>query len=156
MPLTFFSIAVILNLNNWIFYYFKIGEMASHIDPSAADLGNLEQIKRCSKILNFFTAFSVTCSFIFMFFVAYVSYQTNCDQSEMLTIVSGTTCIILSFSFGISGLLTNKRLKKYFNQFYQEHKCMLISSSLGLSIPLFIRGVTDLGTLCPYFDKWQD
>jgi hypothetical protein len=32
-PLSFFLIAAILNLNNWIFYYFKIGEMARLVDP---------------------------------------------------------------------------------------------------------------------------
>ena len=32
-PLSFYLIAVILNINNWIFYYFKIGEMARLVDP---------------------------------------------------------------------------------------------------------------------------
>ena len=35
LPLSLFLLAVILNLNNWIFYYFKIGEMASHVDIKA-------------------------------------------------------------------------------------------------------------------------
>ena len=45
MPVSLLSIAAILNLNNWTFYYFKIGEMASHIDTRAIKLGNFESIK---------------------------------------------------------------------------------------------------------------
>jgi hypothetical protein len=35
-PVTLLSIAVLINLNNWIFYYIKIGEMASYVEPMAA------------------------------------------------------------------------------------------------------------------------
>ena len=33
-PLTFYLIAVVFNLNSWIYYYFKIGEMASYLDSN--------------------------------------------------------------------------------------------------------------------------
>ena len=46
LPVTFFSLAIILNLNNWIFYYFKIGEMASLVDSRAQGLGNIQMIKK--------------------------------------------------------------------------------------------------------------
>jgi hypothetical protein len=39
-PVAFLSIAAILNLNNWTFYYFKIGEMASHVDKKAWKYGD--------------------------------------------------------------------------------------------------------------------
>ena len=39
-PLIFLTIGVILNLNNWIFYYFKIGEMASFVDERAKKHAN--------------------------------------------------------------------------------------------------------------------
>jgi ABC-type uncharacterized transport system permease subunit len=40
VPVTFFLIGCMLNLNNWIFYYFKIGEMASFVDKRAKIHGN--------------------------------------------------------------------------------------------------------------------
>jgi hypothetical protein len=39
-PATFFLIGCMLNLNNWVFYYFKIGEMASFVDKRAKNHAN--------------------------------------------------------------------------------------------------------------------
>ena len=46
--------------------------------------------------------------------------------------------------FGISGCMNNHRLWKYFPEFYQENKYMLILATLGLSVPLIIRGGIDM------------
>lgn len=40
--------------------------------------------------------------------------------------------------------MTNIRLKTYFNMFYKENRTMLILATLGLSIPLILRGSMDL------------
>ena len=34
-PLTFYLIAVVFNLNSWIYYYIKVGEMASYLDSNS-------------------------------------------------------------------------------------------------------------------------
>jgi hypothetical protein len=68
LPVTFFSIAIILNLNNWIFYYFKIGEMASLIDQQASQLGDVHQIKKYRVFLNFMTGLLILilCLFVYV------------------------------------------------------------------------------------------
>ena len=40
MPAVFLSIAGFLNLNNWILYYIKIGQMASVVDERAQKIGS--------------------------------------------------------------------------------------------------------------------
>ena len=80
MPVTFFTIAVILNLNNWIFYYFKIGEMASHIDDRAKIHANLADLKRNSKILNLITALSIIVVSVFLTYVTVLSLKNSDDD----------------------------------------------------------------------------
>jgi hypothetical protein len=40
--------------------------------------------------------------------------------------------------------MTNIRLKTYFNKFYMENRVMLTFATLGLTIPLILRGSLDL------------
>jgi hypothetical protein len=40
--------------------------------------------------------------------------------------------------------MTNIRLKTYFNKFYKENRVMLTCATLGLTIPLILRGSLDL------------
>lgn len=62
----------------------------------------------------------------------------------MITKVTGYNFIILGMAFGFSGMMTNMRLKNYFGQFYKENRSMLIFATLGLSLPLILRGSMDL------------
>ena len=55
----FLMLAAILNLNNWIYYYIKIGEMASHVDDRAMAYGNYQNIMRARRALNWTTGFLV-------------------------------------------------------------------------------------------------
>ena len=45
--------------------------------------------------------------------------------------------------FFIIGILILKRLNKYFNKFYSQYKAILIFATLGLSVPLMVRGMLD-------------
>jgi hypothetical protein len=58
--------------------------------------------------------------------------------------ISGFNFLILGLAFGITGHMTNMRLKHYFNQFYSENRKMLILATIGLSFPLILRGSFDL------------
>ena len=62
LPLSLFLLAVILNLNNWIFYYFKIGEMASHVDIRAKNLADSDKILKFKRILNFVTVLLIAAT----------------------------------------------------------------------------------------------
>jgi mannose/fructose/N-acetylgalactosamine-specific phosphotransferase system component IIC len=73
LPGSLLSIAVILNLNNWTFYYFKIGEMASHIDQRAIKYGDYEKLKRQRYTLNFVTFIAI---FTIVGFVIAISFKT--------------------------------------------------------------------------------
>ena len=59
LPVTLLSIAALLNLNNWVFYFIKIGEMASHVDARAMRLGEYKRIKKWRRILNAWTVLAV-------------------------------------------------------------------------------------------------
>jgi hypothetical protein len=72
-PVTLLSTAVVLNLNNWVFYYFKIGEMASHVDYKAIKLGDLSLLKKKRIILNGVTAAAI--AFILATFAMVCTYS---------------------------------------------------------------------------------
>ena len=50
---------------------------------------------------------------------------------------------MLALAFGSTSILLLKRLKKFFPEFYQQHKCLLFGSTFGLTVPLFARFVYD-------------
>ena len=49
--------------------------------------------------------------------------------------------------------MNNKRMKKYFKPFFDEHKFMLIIASIGLSVPLIVRGILDFYRINENFEK---
>jgi hypothetical protein len=79
LPVSLLSIAAILNLSNWTFYYFKIGEMASHVDARAIKHGDFESIRKKRMVINLVT---FTTIFAIVAFVAIISYKTIDNQSE--------------------------------------------------------------------------
>ena len=58
--------------------------------------------------------------------------------------VSAVTFIVVGIAFGVTSWLNNVLLKKYFIDFYTENKCKMWTASLGLSIPIFCRGLSNL------------
>jgi hypothetical protein len=141
LPVTLLSTAVVLNLNNWVFYYIKIGEMASHVDHKAIKLGELKALNRKRMILNGVT---IAAIFVILFTFAVVCYHSlNGDIIETQDKI-GFNFLILGVAFGITGLMTNMRLKHYFSEFYFENRKMLILATVGLSFPLMLRGCFDL------------
>lgn len=58
----------------------------------------------------------------------------------------GIIFMFLGFAFGITGQMTNMRLKSHFTEFYNENKCMLLAATYGLSIPMILRGLNDIMT----------
>jgi hypothetical protein len=87
-------------------------------------------------------------------FIAWNELYTKLDRISTITL--SIAYISLGLAFGISGLMTNLRLKKYFNAFYTDHKCLLIVPPIGLSIPLIIRGIMDLLNLIHDIDVFTD
>ena len=50
----------------------------------------------------------------------------------------------LGLSFAIFGYLTSRLIKNYFSSFYTENRCMLYAGTIGLSLPLLLRGLYNL------------
>jgi hypothetical protein len=73
---------------------------------------------------------------------ALVDLYSSIHKAGNITL--STLIILVGLAFGISGIMTTLRLKKYFNHFYRDHRCLLIVPPIGLSIPLIIRGTMDL------------
>ena len=150
MPVTFFSIAITLNLNNWMFYYFKIGEMASHIDERAKNHAHYGNLKRYSKILNCITGITIVMVSVPLTIIIVLDSLGKVDDDFMFKVIeiaSGTVCVILGLAFGVSGFMNNRRLKKYFPDFFYEHKVMLVTASIGLSFSVLLRGILNLTRL---------
>jgi hypothetical protein len=67
----------------------------------------------------------------------------------------GIVFIVLGIIFFISSTLTLIRLKFYFPGFYKENKKILIFATLGLSIPVLIRGLLNfIRGISESFEKW--
>ena len=70
-PVTLLSTAIVLNLNNWVFYYLKIGEMASHVDYKAIKLGDVNSLRKKRIILNGVTILAIVIIISTFLFVCY-------------------------------------------------------------------------------------
>jgi multisubunit Na+/H+ antiporter MnhG subunit len=69
----------------------------------------------------------------------------------------GIVFIVLGIIFLISGTLTLIRLNKYFSEFYKENKKILIFATLGLSLPVLLRGSLNfIRGISESFESWID
>ena len=107
------------------------------------------------------TTSSVHHSLIFFleFLLCYVHHkQNNIENLENLIedIIPGITLITLGIIFALSMFMTMSRLKKYFKDFYTEHKCMLLIPALGLSLPMIFRGTLIFLNMIEAFNDWTD
>ena len=59
-------------------------------------------------------------------------------------IIHGSIFCVLGTLFLIFGILTHLQLKYAFKCFYIENKCLLYLATIGLSVPLIIRGSSNL------------
>jgi H+/Cl- antiporter ClcA len=58
----------------------------------------------------------------------------------------GAIFFFLGIGFGVTGIMTNRRLKSHFSEFYNENTFMLQAATYGLSIPMILRGLNDFMT----------
>ena len=78
------------------------------------------------------------------------------NSAKTMIIVTASIFTVLAIAFFIVGIMSLHRLKKYFPQFYNENRWTLIIATLGLSLPLLFRGVTDsLRGLCQPVGDWM-
>jgi hypothetical protein len=81
-------------------------------------------------------------------------YNTE-DKSVQTQMVSGYTLAVVGILFLVTGISINIKLKRYFPEFYLEHRLVLWIATIGLSIPIMIRASFDiLRNIDPALEHW--
>ena len=58
--------------------------------------------------------------------------------------IAGVFCTVLGVLFTIPGMISVYLIKKHFIEFYNEYKCYIWTSTIGLPLPVLLRGIYDL------------
>jgi hypothetical protein len=79
IPVCFFLLVVIINLNNWCFYYFKIGDMAR-----ASDLHRpqVKHTKTAKTIINALTIFYILLTLGYSFYICLFSILHDTNEAK--------------------------------------------------------------------------
>ena len=160
-------IAAILNLSNWIFLYYKIGEYSkftvgdssseeNNSDDDSDDSGPVIQmtIDKKRKILETVTYLVIMSLIGFFGWIYYNLFYLDKALNEIVRIFSGCLLLVIGLAFSIASFKINSRLKEYFYDFYIENRNLLLLPQIGLSAPMFIRGAYDLGRLYEPFNDF--
>ena len=74
-----------------------------------------------------------------------------------LEVFTQWTFMILSFLFIILGIVLLTKLKRHFPKFYSEHRCLMVTATLLLTVPLTFRAIFDgIKLISPEFLEWVD
>ena len=134
-----------INLNNWAYYYIKIGEMG-HINPLKKPGTNYApKFRRHEQILNCLSLIFALGIVALKIWNMILNIQTPTQTiSNRGLIFLGSELILIGVGFIIYGILTIRVLKTHFSKFYRENIFYLILATILLSLPLIIRGLLDL------------
>ena len=65
--------------------------------------------------------------------------------------------MILAFLFIVLGIVLLTKLRRHFPKFFREHRCLMISATVLLTVPLTFRAVFDgIKIISPDFMAWVD
>ena len=133
--MTFFAIAVVINIRNWIYYFIKIGEMATGGD-----------CKRQIFVLDFLIGVYISLNIAFVFLEPI--YSSLFPDFELNTIIfyylNGVNYFVISFVYALTGFMILFRLKTNFNSFYLKYGKVLMFATIALSLPLFCRSLSSI------------
>jgi hypothetical protein len=142
LPVAFFMLVVIINLNSWSFYYFKIEEQAvsaqNYVEKS-------KQVKKYKTIVNYTSIIASSCVIIYTLAICIKGSKDNSNLFNNIAMVAGVMLIIVGFAFWIQGILINIRIMESFPDFYAENRTILWVVTLMLSVPILVRGGIDIG-----------
>lgn len=170
LPVLLLSLAVSINLRNWMYYFVKIGEMAYihqcqlHEGDEKEELNPYllkvhKQGKTWGRLVNLVTM--IFMSTIFFFYCSLMVYLVNAGDHINDAIIiaekyTGILYFIHSFGFAFWGALILLRLKKFFKEFYYNNWGVLLFATLGLSISLSLRGTLDIVRLNDEVRKFME
>jgi len=153
MPAFFFSVAIILNLGNWMSYYLKIGDQAS----LAYDDFKQPHKKLMRRIMQILTLVLLVSLPGYCVLIIILSFTEEKYEKDDLFLTFGYFFVSIGLLFAISSLFINLRIKKYFPHFYNENRCILLLVLVFLSIPVILRGFIDiLRVYSVDFNEWVD
>lgn len=156
LPVMFLSLAVTLNLRNWMYYFIRIGDMAFQhqcmhaestghpVDPSLVRTQKRGRLwLQAVNIAAIF--FMVMVGLFYMGIIALLIISQDGARSVLLAeAFTGTLYTAHSLMFAFWGARILLRLRKYFREFYDENWAILLFATLGLSLSLLLRGFLDL------------
>jgi len=154
LPVQFLSIAIIINLRNWIYYHIKIGEMAFHSQKQELDRDEncfvddyLVKLHRNMKKYVFWlditTGGLIVIDLSSLIGITIYSSETCSSHLKVVELITGVVFGVLAVAFGATGILILSRLQQYFPMFYTENKSMILFATFGLMISLLCRAVID-------------
>ena len=76
-------------------------------------------------------------------FIFFAVERTAKIVIKVILKITGVGFTILSLFFLILSIFLLCRLKRYFKEFYNEHWCLLVLATIGLSFPIMCRGIFD-------------
>lgn len=144
LPTFFFLLVVIVNLNNWCFYYFKICDMARSVEMKIMTESEKLTLKKWKLVINVFTVVCICITVTWAFAIIFESAFFQKNLSKTLIVVSGVNHLLSGSLFIVSGFMINLKIKKSFTSFYIENRTLLWLATLGLSVPILSRGILDL------------
>jgi len=165
LPVIFLAVAVILNIDKWLYFYFRI--MAEYKGGTSKHKRNLEFIELSSKqnTLNFihigiamaYVTFMVSmqvygCAYSFS---EWSQWITQCYAP--MVICTAALFALLSLVFLATALTLLRALSEHFRHFYKKFRRMLITVTVLMTVPLAFRAVLDgLKAMLPWWAEWID
>ena len=78
-------------------------------------------------------------------------YIIRMSPREKMGLIAGNFFALAGILFFITSLKTVLRIKRFFPEFYTDHKCVLYLSIFGLSLPILMRATYDLLKITDFF-----
>ena len=94
--------------------------------------------------VNLILSFMIACTVFYTVYMMIYSGVDNINLNKQSIMVYGYALFITGFLFLVAGFSINIRLKRYFKDFYADHKVILWVATFGLSIPIMTRGIFDV------------
>ena len=114
-PVAFFNTAILLNLDNWIFMYFKLGRLVDQMQGRPFDKKREQQIKN---IIHGTIMLLIVTLYVLIGLITWMNVKYKKVSIKTLSNGSAFVCICSGIVFGITASMTNRRLRKHFNPFY--------------------------------------
>lgn len=141
VPASTFLLVVIVNLNSWSHYYFKIEEMSVFAKDYAK---KSKFVKKFKTFINFITIIASAVVVFYTLFLCIKGSSLKDDMKNHMFVAAGVMLIVTGFLFWLQGVFINLLIKKNFSDFYQNNKITLWFPTYLLSVPIIIRGGIDI------------